>query len=114
MVKQIIVVRTEIQMGKGKMAAQAWHASLGAYKKIKKTDSKLVSLWESEGEAKIVLRGNLEEVIDLKKWADAKKLPSYLVSDAGRTQLEPGTITALAIGPCLEEKLKETEKLKLL
>ncbi len=114
MVKQIIIVRKDIKMGKGKTAAQVAHASLGAYKKAKKLSPKLIAEWESEGEKKVVLKGTLEDLINFKQWADAKKIPSYMVSDAGRTQLAPGTVTTLGIGPEKDEELKETKILKLL
>jgi PTH2 family peptidyl-tRNA hydrolase len=114
MVKQVIVVRNDIEMGKGKAAAQVAHASLGAYKKAKKLCPGKVAEWEEEGEKKIVVKAGLDEILEIKKWADAKKIPSCLISDAGHTQLEPGTITALGLGPDDDEKFSGTEKLKLL
>lgn len=114
-IKQVILVRTDLDMGKGKMAAQACHASIGAYRKAAKHTPTIAKAWERAGEAKIVVRVKSEaEMIEFKGWADAEKLPSYMVQDAGRTQLEPGTKTALAIGPADAEKLKPTEKLRLL
>ncbi|MBR9680837.1 MAG: peptidyl-tRNA hydrolase [Candidatus Altiarchaeota archaeon] len=114
MVKQVIIVRNDLKMGKGKIAAQACHASLGVYKKVKKQDKKLIGVWETFGEKKVVLSANLEELMEFKKWADGAKIPSYMVKDAGHTQLKPGTITALGIGPDSDEKLEPTERLKLL
>ena len=114
MVKMVILVRADLKMGKGKAAAQASHAALGAYKKAKKTVPELVAEWESEGEKKVVLRvGSQDELVGWKKWADERSLPSYLVKDAGLTQLEPGTLTALAIGPAKEKDLRDTEALDL-
>ncbi|HDR53430.1 MAG TPA: peptidyl-tRNA hydrolase [archaeon] len=113
--KQVILVRTDLDMGKGKLAAQACHASLGAYRKAAKLTPLIARAWERASEAKIVvkIRGE-EELIKFRAWADQNKLPSYMVEDAGRTQLEPGTKTALAIGPADIEKLKPTEVLQLL
>ena len=55
-------------MGKGKIAAQCCHGSIGSYKR---TDSKLIKKWESDGYAKVVCKvDSLEELLDLKKEAD--------------------------------------------
>jgi len=114
MVKQVIIVRKDVEMGKGKIGAQVAHASLGAYRKAKKLDARVVGEWEREGGKKIVLKGTLEEIMAFKQWADAEGVASYLVQDAGHTQVEPGTVTALGLGPDSDGKLKPTEKLKLL
>ena len=57
----------------------------------------------------------LEEILDLKKHADKKGLTSYLVVDAGRTQIPTSSVTVLAIGPDEDEIIDEvTGHLKLL
>lgn len=100
-------------MGKGKIAAQAAHASLGAYKIC---DEKTKEAWEKEGSKKVVLRANtLDDLKEIFEKAKKEKLPCFLVKNSGLTQLKKGTITALAIGPAKEEKIdKITKKLKLL
>ncbi len=103
--KQVILVRTDLGMGKGKIAVQVAHASLGAYKSAVKKFPEKVKEWEREGEKKIVLKAKLQEILEAKKWADSRGIPNFLVRDAGLTQLEPGTITALAIGPWEENEL---------
>ena len=112
--KQVIIVRSDIGMSGGKAAAQVGHASLGAYKKAKRMFPEKVAKWERAGEKKVVVRGTLEEMLDFKRWADGEGIPSYMVSDAGLTQLEPGTVTALALGPEEDKKLEPTGRLKLL
>ena len=115
MVKMVILVRTDLGMKKGKIAAQTAHAVLGAYRKAKKAYPELVAKWEQEGEKKITLKaGSQQDLIDWRIWADNHDLPSYLVKDAGLTQLEPGTMTSLSIGPAESAKLKKTEQLQLL
>lgn len=99
-VKQVIVVRTDIKMGVGKLAAQVAHASLMSYFESAKKDSDIAAEWLKEGEKKIVLKVTDEK--DLEKLFAAfkfKKIPCALVSDAGLTQIPPGTKTALGIGP---------------
>ncbi|MDR3291901.1 MAG: peptidyl-tRNA hydrolase Pth2 [Methanobrevibacter sp.] len=111
--KQIIIVRRDLKMSKGKTAAQSCHACLGSYKKA---DKEKIRKWENNGQAKIVLRvDNLEELLEVQKSAILNKLPNYLVVDQGRTELPPSTITCLGIGP--DEDLiidKITKDLKLL
>lgn len=114
--KQAIILRSDVGMGKGKLAAQAAHASLQAYKEAMSKDSTAVHHWESQGCKKVVLRAGSEgELLGLYEQAKRERLPCALIADAGHTQIEPGTLTALAIGPAVEEAVdKVAGKLKLL
>ncbi|WP_254831901.1 peptidyl-tRNA hydrolase Pth2 [Haloglomus salinum] len=95
--KQAIVARTDIGMGQGKLAAQVAHASLQAYEGA---DTKRQREWKGGGQKKIVLKGESESQLqELADIARREGLPYALVRDAGHTQLEPGTVTALAVGP---------------
>jgi len=111
--KQVIVIRTDLKMGKGKIAAQASHASIGAFVK---TDGKDKELWLKEGMMKIVVKVSSEKELDeVYKNARGMRLPTDIVSDAGRTQLEPGTKTAVGIGPAEDGRIDAiTGKMKLL
>jgi PTH2 family peptidyl-tRNA hydrolase len=113
MYKQVIVVRRDLKLDKGKLAVQVAHASLDAYKK---SDPDARKRWEDSGTKKVVVRAeSLKEMLDLHKKAKGLGLPCSIIRDAGRTQIKPGTITALGIGPCKEEDLdKVTGKLKIL
>ena len=113
MYKQAIVVRKDLDMGKGKMAAQVAHASLGSVKKCRQSS---IDEWESTGSKKIVLKASDEsEILQLEKAARRAKLPCFLVRDAGKTQLESGTVTALGIGPAEDSEVDVVVgKLKLL
>lgn len=110
--KQVILVRTDLKMGKGKIATQACHASVGA---MRLADEKIIRTW-NEFAKKVVLKVKDEkELNDIYKKVKREKIPCFLVKDAGLTQLEPRTITALGIGPVEEKKInKITGKLKLL
>ncbi|MFB6154934.1 MAG: peptidyl-tRNA hydrolase Pth2 [Haloferacaceae archaeon] len=95
--KQAIVARADIGMGEGKLAAQVAHASLSAYED---TDERTRKQWKGEGQKKVVLKANSEaELFELADRAEREGLPNAVVRDAGHTQLEPGTVTALAVGP---------------
>jgi len=99
--KQAIVARADLGMGEGKLAAQVAHASLQAHEAA---DAATQREWKGEGQKKIVLRADSErELFALADAAERKGLPHALVRDAGHTQLEPGTVTALAVGPATEE-----------
>jgi PTH2 family peptidyl-tRNA hydrolase len=95
--KQVIVVRMDIGMGDGKLAAQVAHASLSAYED---TDSRTRTAWKGGGQKKVVVKANSERgLFELADIAERKGLPTAIVRDAGHTQLEPGTVTTLAVGP---------------
>lgn len=113
MFKQIIIIRNDLGMSEGKKCVQSCHASLGAYKK---SDKKIIKKWELEGQKKVVLEvDSKKRMLDLYKKLKKDKITCFLVEDAGLTELESGTISALGIGPEREETLDGiTGKLKLL
>ncbi|NYZ77404.1 peptidyl-tRNA hydrolase [Candidatus Micrarchaeota archaeon] len=116
MYKQAIVVRADLKMGKGKLAAQCSHASLSAFKKAERSSPETVKAWEREGQKKIVLKVNSEgELLEYFELAKSGGVPCELIRDAGHTQVEAGTITCFGAGPWDEEKLDRIfGKLKLL
>jgi PTH2 family peptidyl-tRNA hydrolase len=95
--KQVIAARTDIGMGQGKLAAQVAHAALKAYEYA---DENVKRRWKAEGQMKAVVKVSGErELYAIAEEAKQRGLPSGVVEDAGRTQLEPGTPTAVAVGP---------------
>jgi PTH2 family peptidyl-tRNA hydrolase len=111
--KQVILVRQDLKLPKGKLAAQAAHASVDA---VLKSDSKLVKAWRDEGMAKIVLKVKDEkELIKYFQFAKDSDITTSLITDAGRTVIAPGTKTCVGIGPDDEEKIDQiTSELSLL
>ncbi|MFB6265669.1 MAG: peptidyl-tRNA hydrolase Pth2 [Candidatus Nanohaloarchaea archaeon] len=111
--KQVIAIRTDLDMSEGKRVAQACHASVGAYNNAAESAR---NLWEADGARKIA--AGIEGEKRLKeKFKNAKRedLPAYVVRDAGETELEEGTVTALGIGPAEDETVDRiTEELPLL
>lgn len=110
--KQVILVREDLKLPKGKLAAQCSHASVDT---ILKSDKKIVDLWKKEGGKKVILKVKDEkDLFKYKQMSEDFGLKTALITDAGRTVLEPGTITCLGIGPDLEEKIdKVSGKLKM-
>lgn len=97
-VKLVLVVRADLGMGRGKMAAQAAHGAVIAA--LASQGSADFAAWLAGGQVKVVLRASSEDQLrDLAAQAAAAGLPAHLVADAGRTQLEPGTLTCCAVGP---------------
>lgn len=113
--KQVIVVRSDLKLGKGKLAAHVSHASLAGYRLVRGREPKFVEEWEREGEKKIVVKVDGErELFELYEKIK-KEIPTAIIKDAGFTQIPPGTVTCLVVGPWKDEEVdKFTKDLKLL
>ena len=111
--KQVILVRLDLKLPKGKLAAQAAHASVEA---VLKSESSIVKSWRREGMEKVVLKVKDEkELLHYFQLAKEADLVTALITDAGHTVVAPGTKTCVGIGPDEEEKIDSiTGKLLLL
>jgi PTH2 family peptidyl-tRNA hydrolase len=99
--KLVILARQDLKLPKGKLAAQCAHAAVEAVRNSSKTK---IEPWFSEGQKKVVLKVKDEkELLEYLNLAKAKKLVASLITDAGRTVVEPGTKTCVGIGPDSEE-----------
>jgi len=114
--KQVIVVRTDLKMSRGKIAAQAGHAAVSAAEEARKKYSDWWNAWIAEGQCKIAVRAESEqELLELEEKAKQSKLPTALIVDRGLTELPPDTITCLGIGPAPSTQIDAiTGKLPLL
>merc|ERR1712136_702535 len=111
--KMVLVVRSDLKMTTGKIAAQCSHAAITSYKH---SNSQAISRWELGGQAKVVLKCKGEdELLQLGNEATKMKLYNCIVCDAGRTQVDSGTKTVLVVGPSPISLVDEvTGHLKLL
>jgi PTH2 family peptidyl-tRNA hydrolase len=111
--KQCIIIREDLKLSPGKLAVQVAHAAVMALERADKTTA---TQWRSEGQKKVVLKAaNLQTIFKIREEADRAGLPCALVADAGLTEIPPGTITALGIGPAPNKQMdKVTGKLSLL
>jgi PTH2 family peptidyl-tRNA hydrolase len=111
--KQAIIIRTDLDMGKGKLCAQSSHASLASF--LESGPAKQAK-WLKEGAKKVVLKVKSEhELVEIYNAAFKAKLPCALIVDRGLTQIPFATKTAAGIGPDVDAKIdKITGKLKLL
>ncbi len=116
LIKQVVVVRKDLNMGTGKIAAQVGHACVLGAEHVRKSHPEWYKEWERAGQEKVVVKvASLDELEKIKKHAISLDLPWSEVTDAGHTQIVPGTITCISIGPAPEETVdKVTKDLKLL
>jgi PTH2 family peptidyl-tRNA hydrolase len=114
--KQVILIRMDLKMGTGKKCAQSCHASVSASDLVRIQNKSAWKSWKNSGQKKVVLKiSGMDDLIEVVKELEKKKILYFLVKDAGLTQLAPGTTTALGIGPALSRELDEiTGNLKLL
>ena len=106
--KQCIVLRADLKLSKGKAAAQAAHASILSYDLATMRDRKE---WKEQGQKKVVLKVNtLDEIYNLKYESEKFDLPVAIVKDAGLTEIPPGTVTAIGIGPASADKIDKVTK----
>ncbi|MFB6209208.1 MAG: aminoacyl-tRNA hydrolase [Candidatus Nanohaloarchaea archaeon] len=111
-IKQVIVVNSRLNMSRGKTAAQVAHASLKA---VEKVSEDVKSEWEVKGSPKVVLSSGGRDMEDLYAEAERNNLSAHKVRDAGRTEIDEGSKTAVAIGPAKSGKIDQiTGELQLL
>ena len=103
-VKLAVVVRTDLDMGRGKIAAQVAHAAVAAA--LGSLGTADFAAWLREGQPKVVLKvrtaGQLEDVV---RRGQESGLPVEVISDACRTQVAPGTLTCCALGPAESHRI---------
>ncbi|MFW6040642.1 MAG: peptidyl-tRNA hydrolase Pth2 [Thermoplasmatota archaeon] len=96
--KMVLVVREDLDLSKGKLAVQVSHAAVTCA--VNSKNSKYFKNWYEEGQKKVVVRcKDLDEMIELKNMADNEGLTTCIISDAGITEVKPGSKTCLGIGP---------------
>lgn len=103
--KQVIIIRADLKLPKGKAAAQAAHASVEA---VLRSNTDVVDAWHATGMKKIILKAAGEkELLQLQQVAKRKGLVASLITDAGKTVVAPGTKTCVGIGPAPETIIDE-------
>ena len=110
--KMVFLVRQDLKMGAGKIAAQVAHAAIGLYDDILEGENiyqkTALNNWFNYGQKKVVLKVNdLNMMLEVVKKCKKLKLQYCLISDAGHTQIPEGSITVLGIGPDVSEKIND-------
>ncbi len=114
--KMVVVVRGDLPLSCGKIAVQVAHAAVECTLKSKRVKNPYLEEWLKEGQKKVVVKvQDLRELYELEFKAKSLGLVTSLIRDAGLTEVPPGTITCLGIGPGPEEIVnKVTGSLPLL
>lgn len=98
--KLVIVARKDIKLSAGKLAAQVGHASVDCALRAMKHQPETFRKWHTDGQKKVVVKAQKEsELFQLKLDAERAGFTTALIADAGHTELPPGTVTVLGIGP---------------
>ncbi len=113
--KMVIVVRDDLGLSTGKLAAQVAHAAVSCALRAKTRANKLFLRWLNEGQKKVVLRvRSIGELEALEQKARKTKFVVEKITDAGLTEIPPGTVTCIGIGPGKEREIDRiTGELKL-
>ncbi|ROW04070.1 hypothetical protein VSDG_00981 [Cytospora chrysosperma] len=123
--KMVLVVRSDLGMTKGKIAAQCGHATLACYKSLSRAaaragaaspEARLLQRWERHGQAKVAVQTKGSDELELLMGkAHSLGITAEVIVDAGRTQIEPGSMTVLGVGPAPKSMVDQiTGSLKLL
>src|SRR5688572_12397142 len=98
--KMVIVARKDLDLSKGKLAAQVGHAAVDCALKAMKYDRDGFDEWLSGGQMKAVVKvASEQDFYPLKQAAERAGLTTSLIKDAGHTEIPSGTVTVLGIGP---------------
>ena len=96
----VVLVRRDLNMSAGKSAAQVAHAAVGCSLKARKHAIAQFDRWRSaHGRIVVLAVDDLHVLEDHLDEAKTHRLVHHVVTDAGRTEVAPGTVTVLGIGP---------------
>ena len=117
-IKMTVCVRKDIAMSPGKMASQVAHACLQLATNLDSNSKRrsFVREWQEQSNEKIVVLEchSLDAMKSMQSKAAELGVFTAPIADAGRTEIEPGTITCMAVGPGYENIIdKVTGHLKL-
>ncbi len=106
--KQAIIIRKDLKLPKGKMAAQAAHAAVEA---VLRSDKKNVIAWREVGAKKIaVYAADQKQLFQLEQDAKQSGIITAIITDAGKTTVPAGTVTCCGLGPDKEEVIDKIIK----
>jgi PTH2 family peptidyl-tRNA hydrolase len=106
--KLVVVVRKDLNLSKGKLAAQVAHAAVDCALRAKQTQPDAFNAWYRQGQKKVVVSvPDQRSLFAVKAEAEEWNVTASLITDAGHTELEPGTVTCLGVGPGKNDVIDE-------
>ena len=111
LLKQVIIVREDLKkygLSVGKLAAHVAHGAIEGFLYVQRKNPGIARAWLVQGQKKIILiTKSLDDL--MKRYEKAKSLgvPAIIIHDAGLTEIPPGTITVLVLGPWYEDKINK-------
>lgn len=99
-------MREDIRLSPGKMAAQVAHAAVSCALSARASAKRLFKSWLREGQRKVVLK--VADMPELQQLEDRARRAGFIVeriTDAGLTEVPPGTVTCIGIGPALSREI---------
>lgn len=113
--KLVVVVRGDLQVSVGKIAAQVGHVATDAMNTCFDCKPSVLLKWMMDGQKKVVVKApNMSVINDIISKAESSGMCTSVIHDAGRTEVEPDTVIAVGIGPDAESKFVGiTDKLRL-
>ncbi|KRH94850.1 Peptidyl-tRNA hydrolase [Pseudoloma neurophilia] len=106
-----LIINNDLKMSKGKILSQVCHLISEIFTTFLKEHVGVIKDWKKKGEAKIVLKASFQNIKDIIKNVENynnlidknSQLKITRIHDAGRTQVAPGSLTVISIGPCEKE-----------
>jgi len=101
-----LAVRVDLGMSVGKIAAQAMHAAFGLHDYLIDRKPEVLRAYEDGAHTKICVKVNsLADLERVEREAEIANIPCHVVSDAGRSEIDPGTKTVCLFGPAYRDEL---------
>ncbi len=104
--KMVIAIRKDLDLGKGKIAVQVAHAAVTLAIRSSEQEPKEFRKWTRQGQKKVVIKiADFQELMELKLKLEERGFYVCQISDAGYTQVPPGTVTCIGVGPVSAEQV---------
>jgi len=113
--KLVVAVRKDLGLSTGKLAVQVAHAAVGCANAARARQEKWYRAWIAEGQRKVVVQvADEAELHAVAGKAKGLGLPCDVIQDAGLTEVAPGTVTCVGVGPAPDHLVDQvTGSLKL-
>ncbi len=104
----VFIARKDLKLSAGKLAAQVGHATAECITKAERSEPRMLDSYMRVGQRKVVCQAaNENELRKLFGQAKAAGITAALIKDAGHTEIAPGTVTVVGLGPDKRDKIDQ-------